>query len=401
MSKQIAIIGGGPAGLMAADVLSSQYQVHLFEMGKTIGRKFLVAGKGGFNLTNHLSGAALQAKYHPIGFLNTALSELDAPDLRNWLSALGIPTYVGSSGRIFPQRGIKPAEVLKAIRLRLEKRGVQFHFHHQFVGFDQEFRPFIQNAKETFVPQTAYYLLALGGASWAKTGSDGQWRTHFEQIGVPTHDFAPSNCGVNINWPAHIKTHHLGKPLKNIQLFCGEQHQKGEALISEYGLEGNAIYPIIPAIRDALAKGAPVSIHLDLKPNNDLPSLLQKVAKQTANSKTYAKALNLNGQEMALLKAFCSKADFQEPSRFVHLVKKLPLPVLSLRPLDEAISTIGGIPCSELNTDFSLKKHPHLYCIGEMVDWDTPTGGFLLQGCMAMGYSAGKAILAKQPLPPN
>ncbi len=390
--RSICIIGGGPAGMMAASVLSRRHRVAIYEKGKTIGRKFLVAGKGGFNLTNSAEGEALQQAYTPAGFLAQALNAFDSNALRQWLDQLGVPTFVGSSGRVFPRKGIKPIEVLNAIRQHLLDQGVQFYLEHEFIGFNGQEKPILRQADQVFVPEADAYIFALGGASWSVTGSDGGWQKAFTDLGVALIPFQSSNCGVNTKWPAQISDHHLGKPLKNISVSAGERTIRGEVLITNYGLEGNAIYPIVPMIRKELTTQSQTLLFLDLKPDNTSEQLLEKLKGKAAGSDTYAKTLNLDSVRMALLKNYTTKSDFADHQAVVQALKALPIPILGLRPIEEAISTVGGIPVDALNADFSLKAFPHLFTIGEMVDWDTPTGGFLLQGCFAMGNWVGHQL---------
>ena len=276
-SKKIIIIGGGAAGLVAAEQLSATCQVHIYEKGKTIGRKFLVAGNGGFNLTNAAVDKDLYTQYtaHPV--LQEALQRFDSRAMRVWLEQLGVPTFVGSSGRVFPEKGIKPIQVLQKIKEKLIEKGVQIHCNHEFVGFDANEKPLIKHKENTIVLEADAYIFALGGASWSVTGSNMAWLNLFEQIKVPTQAFEASNCGFEVNWKADFKEKYAGTPLKNIQISIGSQIIKGEALITDYGLEGNAIYPIIPTIRAALKMQTATHIALDFKPNNSHQSLLGKI----------------------------------------------------------------------------------------------------------------------------
>jgi len=370
--------------MMAAEVLSEKHEVHLYEQGKRLGRKFLVAGKGGFNLTNSLQNEALYAKYNPQDFLKTCLQKFGSQDTRDWLEGLDIPTFIGTSGRVFPERDIKPTIVLQKWTERLLHQGVHFHYHHSFIGFDTEAKPVIRHAADEFVPPGDRYVFALGGASWSKTGSKGDWLDSFANIGIATVPFQSSNCGLNIDWPAAIRNYHAGKPLKNIQVSVLGQQQKGEALLTDYGIEGNAIYPIVSAVRTLLNRKEQAFLSIDFKPKNTEGQLLQKL-KQNTKAADYGRTLNLDRTQLALLKAYTTKAEYLDATAFVEKIKKLSLPIQSLRPIEEAISTVGGIAIKEVNENFSLKRHPHLYVIGEMLDWDAPTGGFLLQGCFAMG----------------
>ena len=391
--KHIAIIGGGPAGLIAADVLVPTHEVHLYEQGKSVGRKFLVAGQGGFNLTNSVDGAELEAMYTPPGFLDEALAEFGSTATRNWLLEMGIATYVGTSGRVFPTKGIKPIDVLNAIRARLAERGVQFHLEHTFVGFDAEANVLIEHEGERTGIHADHTLFALGGASWSVTGSTGTWPELFAPLGIGTAPFSASNCGVEVAWPEAFAHAHAGKPLKNVRIHAGERSSFGEATITAQGLEGNAIYPVVPALRVALSSNTPAILRIDLKPNNSNDQLLDKIAGK--EPKNYAEALNLDRATFALLKAFTTKERFFSPFALAQDIKELHVPVAALRPIEEAISTVGGIRTEDLSPDFSFKRYPKLFALGEMVDWDAPTGGFLLQGCFAMGHHAAQAILGR------
>jgi uncharacterized flavoprotein (TIGR03862 family) len=393
--KQIIIIGGGPAGLMAADRLSFSHNVSIFDKEKNVGLKFLLAGKGGFNLTNSLQGGALTGKYSPAGFMNKALSHFDTEALRQWLFAMSIPTFVGTSGRVFPEKDIMPIDILNKIRSNLIKQGVQIFTQHEFAGFDNSGNITFKYQNQQIIRKADYIIFALGGASWPVTGSTGTWQTIFESMGIATLPFQSSNCGINICWPEAIKQSHAGKPIKNIRLFTDNFEINGEAIITDYGLEGNAVYPLIPKLRNKLNKNLPAYIYIDFKPSNTGEQLLQKTKEKDFTTKDYGKIFNLSTVQLALIKAYTKKDDFLSVDRFIRSIKKLTIPVESLRPIEEAISTIGGISLEEVNDDFSLKKYPWIYTIGEMLDWDAPTGGFLLQGCFSMGNYVALSILEK------
>lgn len=385
---RIAVIGGGPAGLMAADTLAPHAQVDLYEHGRQPGRKFLVAGQGGFNLTNSAEGEDLLLRYTPPGFLDEALKAFGPLELRAWLAELGVATYVGSSGRVFPLRGTKPAEVLLRIRERLEQRGVIIHVQHAFTGFGPHGEVRMENDQSSFTLAADHVVFALGGGSWPVTGSTGIWPPLFAAIGIEVHPFRSSNCGVEIRWPAAFIQAHEGKPLKNIRISADGAEAWGEATITRHGLEGNAVYPVVPAFR---AGGT--ELRIDLKPESNTDRLIERIGDKEA--KNYCAAVGLNRAQVALFKAYTPKDAFSSPARFAGYVKDLCLPVQGLRPLGEAISTVGGIATRALQPDFTLQGQPHLSAIGEMVDWDAPTGGFLLQGCFAMGRHAALGILSR------
>jgi uncharacterized flavoprotein (TIGR03862 family) len=394
--KLIAIIGGGPAGLMAADVLSQFHEVHIYEKEKGVGQKFLVAGKGGFNLTNSLKGNDLAAKYTPEYFLKEAILDFDSDAVRKWLLQMGIPTFEGSSGRVFPEKGITPAEILNKIKKKLTSQGVEFYLKHSFTGFGEDNNLILKSGRNKIEVTADYFIFAMGGASWSVTGSTGEWSKIFDKNDIHTLPFQSSNCGIHIEWPESIKANHTGKPLKNIAVSVNDVHEKGEAVITEYGIEGNVIYPLVPEIRKMLSANEKALIILDFKPFNSEEQLLQKVAGKTSTkTKNYAEIFNLNNTQLSIIKAFTSKETFLSPELFAKSLKQIILPVQSLRLVEEAISTVGGIDLREMNPDFSFKKHPNCFAVGEMLDWDAPTGGFLLQGSFSMGHWAGKKILER------
>lgn len=394
LKKSIAIIGGGSSALIAAYYLSPTYNVTIYEKKKTIGQKFLVAGKGGFNITNSLTGQNLVDKYTPKDFLKKSILNFDSLSVKNWLANLGIRTFTGTSGRVYVAKDTKPIEVLNSIKSALKLNDVNFVTNTPFIGFNSEIKPIINSKNKNIILNADYYIFALGGSSWSITGSDGKWLNHFNKIGIDTKIFEPSNCGVNIKWPDNINNHHLGKALKNILIHIKNIKATGEAVITNYGLEGNAIYTVVPEIRDTLKEGK-AEILIDLKPNNTKQELLAKLKIGDMNSNKYKKLLNLNSVQLSLVKSQLTKEEFYTPAKFITKLKKLNLIVDSLRPIEEAISTVGGICTTELNSDFSLKKYPHIFTIGEMVDWDAPTGGFLLQGCFSMGVEAANSLSQK------
>lgn len=387
---RVAIIGGGPAGMIAADRLADTFEVDLYEQGRTLGRKFLVAGDGGLNITTSQEGEALRTWYAPSAWMDPMLDAFGPPELRAWLQDLGIPTFIGSSGRVFPERGIKPAEVLKAITTRLQNKGVRVHLEHRFIGFDPAARPLMEHTGKTFGVQADHMLFALGGASWSKTGSTGEWRTHFDAIGITRVPFRASNCGIEIDLPTSVRQH-AGKPLKNISITVGERTIRGEATITEHGLEGNAIYPLIPAIRAQLDAHGEAELIMDLKPDSAVDALEQRLS--GAAWKERMSALRMDRPTVALFKAFTPVQRYLDGRSLPQDVKQLRVPVKGLRPIEEAISTVGGIALDEVNDDLSLKKYPHLLVAGEMLDWDAPTGGFLLQGAFTTGRWAAEAIV--------
>ncbi|MGB2273908.1 MAG: NAD(P)/FAD-dependent oxidoreductase [Flavicella sp.] len=388
---KIIIVGGGPAGMLAAIELSKTHEVHLFEKGKTMGRKFLVAGKGGFNLTNKATSKTLIDNYKGSTHLAKALQKFDSKATREWLEKLGIPTFVGSSGRVFPKKGIKPITVLNALKKRMLQHGVYLNLEHECVDFDKSSVTFQTKNGELKV-EFNRCIFALGGASWSVTGSKGDWRAMFEKNGINTLEFKAANCGIESSIIQEKLHNYFGNPLKNISVSTSEMTVKGEALISSYGLEGNAIYPLSSSIGKTLDKDKQAIIYLDLKPFQTKQDLLNKISPRTA-TKNYGYLFKLNKSHIALIKAFTDKENYTHPELFVKNLKRLAVPIHKLRPLEEAISSVGGIDSEELDATLSLKKIPNIYIAGEMFDWDAPTGGFLLQGCFATANLIVESIL--------
>lgn len=384
MKKSVAIIGGGPTALIAAYFLSDQFAVTIYEKEKTIGRKFLVAGKGGFNLTNAKKGNDLIASYSPSVKVRNPLTTFSNKHLRMWLAQLYIPTYEGSSGRVFPEEGIKPISVLRRIEYNLLEKEVHINTGYELTDFNNEQLTFANGE----LIKADYSILALGGASWKKTGSNGNWIHLFNQKGIKTSPFEAANCGITVKWAPDFLVAHEGKPLKNIAINLRGQELKGEATITHYGLEGNIIYPLVSLIRDELNKNGSALIEIDLKPHNTAEELKIRLG----NSNNYKDKLQLSPQKNALLKQFTTKAEYIDHSVGIQKVKALPIRIEGLRPIDEAISTVGGLNFESLNDNYSLKAFPNVFCAGEMLNWDAPTGGFLLQGCFSTGFWVAKHI---------
>ncbi len=383
MKKTVSIIGGGPtAFLLAAYLDTSKYSVTIYEKNKTAGRKFLVAGKGGFNLTHSESITQLIERYTPSDFLEQALTTFSNVDFSAWLDEIGIPTYVGSSKRVFPKEGIKPIEVLQAILKTLQEKGVTVQYEHTFTGWDNKGNPII-NKKSI---EADYTVFALGGGSWKVTGSDGNWLDAFAKQGVKTNPFQASNCAFQIDWKPDFISHNEGMPLKNIAISCDGKFQKGEAVITAFGLEGNAIYGLSPQIRAQLASQKKAIIHIDFKPMLSQETVLARIEASRKNTtQILKKELKLSTPQIELLKAYLSKDDYLNPVSLAKNIKCFPAEILNTGAIDEAISTIGGIALEAVSEYFEIKKMPNQYCIGEMLGWDAPTGGYLLQGCASTG----------------
>lgn len=387
MKRQISIIGGGPSALMlAAFIDEAKFDVTIYEKNKSVGRKFLVAGDGGFNLTHSESIAAFINRYTPADLLKEVLFSFSNTDLQEWLKSIGVPTFVGSSKRVYPEDGIKPIEVLNCILNVLYEKGIKIKYEYEWNGWNELNQPIFTNGKTV---EEGSFVFALGGGSWKVTGSDGSWLSLFKNKGIDTEKLYPSNCAYQIEGSAELKRKYAGQPLKNIEISCGGQSQKGEVVLTDFGLEGNAIYALSPQIRKQLANKDKSIISLDLKPSISVEALLQKIQKSKHRkiSDILKKDLKLSSVQMALLKNYVSKDDFLNLESLAKNIKSLIIEVVGVDLIDKAISTVGGINLSEIDSNFELKKLPNQYCIGEMLNWDAPTGGYLLQACFSMGVS--------------
>lgn len=392
MKKSISIIGGGPAALMLAALLEGEkFKVTIYEKNKTLGRKFLVAGKGGFNLTHSEPIAEVIARYTPPHFLEKVLLDFDNNNFRDWLDSIGIPTFIGSSKRVYPERGIKPITVLNAILNVLEKQGVTIQYQQTWTGWASNNNLTFNTDTEI---QSDYIIFALGGASWKVTGSDGSWLDLFKSQNISIVPFQSSNCAYRVDWPKNFILEHEGSPLKNIAISCLNKRQKGEAVITSFGLEGNAIYALSPQIREELDSKEQATVFLDLKPTLCYDDLLQKIKKSTfkKTSETLQKEVKLSPAQIGLLKKYLSKETYLNPELLAQNIKKLGLEITGSALLNDAISTTGGIQLNAVDENFELKNKKKQYCIGEMLDWDAPTGGYLLQACFSMGMHLARHL---------
>jgi uncharacterized flavoprotein (TIGR03862 family) len=392
VKKLVSIIGGGPAALLLAVFLDDQkFKVTIYEKNKALGRKFMVAGKGGFNLTHSEPIEEFIARYTPSDFLKEVLLAFDNHDFRKWIDTIGIPTYIGSSKRVYPKSGIKPIAVLNAILDVIEKKETNILYNHTWTGWNYN-QDLVFNTDT--VIQSDYTIFALGGSSWKVTGSDGTWLDLFDKKGIDTLPFQASNCGYQINWPEDFIMEHEGSPLKNITISCLNKSQKGEAVITNFGLEGNAIYALSPQIREELDRNQKATLFLDLKPTLSYDDLLQKIKKSTLKktSDTLRKELKLSEVQIGLLKKYLSKETYLNSELLAQNIKKLSVEVIGSALLNEAISTTGGVQLNAVDKNFQLKAIKNQYCIGEMLDWDAPTGGYLLQACFSMGVHLGRYL---------
>ncbi len=391
MKKSIAIIGGGPSSLFTAAFLDfNKFDITIYEKKKSLGRKFLVAGDGGFNLCHGESINQMITRYTPDSFLKNALLNFTNEDLRKWLNKIGIPTFVGSSNRVYPKKGIKPIEVLTKIKQFLTDKNVLFEYNHKWEGWNAKNELLFKNDKAI---NSDYTIFCLGGNSWKITGSDGSWLNIFDNKGIKTLPFLPANCAYEIDWKKDFIAKNEGKPLKNIALSCGNKTQKGELVITKFGLEGNAIYALSSEIQPQLSLHKKAIVYLDLKPMFTKEEVLKKVNNsQLKPTDILKKVLKLSPPQVNLLITFLTKEEYINKNILSEKIKALPLTILSAAAIDEAISTTGGIQLTEVSENFKLNRFKNTYCIGEMLNWNAPTGGYLLQACFSMGVYLAKYL---------
>jgi uncharacterized flavoprotein (TIGR03862 family) len=417
----VAVLGGGPAGLMAAEVLSTGgASVHLFDAMPSVGRKFLLAGKGGMNLTHAEPFDAFVDRYaEATSALHPMLEVFGAQAVRDWASGLSIDTFVGSSHRVFPT-DMKAAPLLRAWLQRLrhpqgEREPVQFHMRHRWIGWADAPSGRIglrlhSPAGECVVHARAV-VLALGGASWARLGSDGAWVAPLTELGIKVSPLRPSNCGFEIagstkhgadaGWSPFFAERFAGQPFKAVSLtFTGHDGRhfarRGEFVATASGVEGSLIYAVSAQLRDEIAAYGSATFHLNLQPDRSLEQVHAQVAhpRGARSLSSHLKSrLGLDGIRMAILNELLDKETLHDSQRLAEAIKALPVTVVATRPLDEAISTAGGVPWTAMDQQLMLQDQPGVFCAGEMLDWEAPTGGYLLTACLSTGRQAGQGAL--------
>ncbi|SHG94812.1 hypothetical protein SAMN05428948_2020 [Massilia sp. CF038] len=400
--SRVAIIGGGPAGLMAAEVLSQGgVLVDVYDAMPSVGRKFLLAGKGGMNITHSEPYVDFVGRY---GARQDAvaqwLAQFDAPAVRAWIHALGVDTFVGSSGRVFPT-AMKAAPLLRAWLHRLREAGVQFHMRHRWLGWDGAALRFATPDGQRSVEADAV-ILALGGGSWARLGSDGAWVPLLQEKSVAVAPLQPSNCGFDTDWSAHFSERHAGEPLTTVAISWKDaqgvlQKRQGQFVVTATGVEGSLIYALSATLRDQIGAHGSTTIWLDLLPDLSAERVLDEVTRPRgarSMSSHLQSRLGIKGVKSGLLRECLTAAQFADTDSLASALKMLPLVLRRARPIDEAISSAGGVRFDAIDpASAMLRALPGVFVAGEMIDWEAPTGGYLLTACFASGRAAGRGAL--------
>ena len=412
MNKQkIIIIGAGPAGLFCAYHLLqipdsvTKLEVHLFDQMPSVGRKFLIAGKSGLNLTHSAPLDDFATKYGKDEELfKGLLTTYSAEDVRQWAHEIGIETFVGSSGRVFPKE-MKAAKMLASWQKKL-KEFSNFHLHlnHRFTNFKQEkslcYNCYFEHEGEELAFQADKLVLSMGGGSWKNTGSDGKWMQLMNTLQVETTPLVGANCGYEANWSDAFIQKIDRSPLKNIELKIANRSSRGEMMLTPFGVEGTAVYNLSDTINEHLQKTGQAILNIDLKPDLTFQQILEKISNKKSKqslSNHLRKTLKLNNTVSMLLRELIDKESFNDQAKLAKCIKSLSLKLVKARPIDEAISTSGGVSMSEMNSKLELHKYPGVYIIGEMLDFHAPTGGYLLQACFSTAYFVAKNIIEVLP----
>ena len=395
---KVAIIGGGPAGLMAAETArAAGAQVDLYDAMPSVGRKLLLAGKGGLNLTHSEPLERFLSRYGARrASLEPFVASFHPEALRNWAKGLDVKTFVGSSGRIFPL-DLKAAPLLRTWLRRLRKSGVRFHMRHRWNGWDLQGALLFATQDDTKSVNADATVLALGGASWPQLGSDAAWVPVLRQRGVAISPLRPANCGFDVKWTEHVKTKFAGQPVKSVAVRSGilggaMDWRRGEFVITETGVEGGVIYALSALLRDEIESSGMSTLILDLSPDRNQARLARELARPkgkrsiASHLKRYA---GISGVKSALLHEILPKEQFADSVRLAEAIKALPIKLVAPRPLGESISTAGGVRFEALDDRLMIRDLPGVFCAGEMLDWEAPTGGYLLTACFATGRAAG------------
>jgi uncharacterized flavoprotein (TIGR03862 family) len=392
------VVGAGPAGLMAAQALAEAgVRVEVFDAMPSAGRKFLLAGKGGLNLTHSEPLPAFASRYGARAAEVARWLEVLSPQaLREWAAGLGVPTFVGSSGRVFP-KSLKAAPLLRAWLHHLRERGVALRMHHRWLGWSADGAMRFATPDGEVRRAADVTVLALGGASWARLGSDAAWVPVLEGLGIDVAPLRAANCGFNVGWSEHLRLRFAGAPIKPVALHFEDFVRQGEFVLTEYGVEGSLVYAASAALRDAIELDGQVTLTLDLLPGWDAERVLREVAhpRGSRSLASHLKSrLGLAGAKMALLHELLPREALADAARLAAAIKALPLTLNSVRPIDEVISSAGGVRLEVLDEQLMLRARPGVFCAGEMLDLEAPTGGYLLQASLASGRVAGCGAMA-------
>jgi uncharacterized flavoprotein (TIGR03862 family) len=394
--KNIAIIGAGPAGLMAAEVLArSGLSVDIYDAMPSVGRKFLMAGKGGMNITHAEPYADFLSRYTRQCNIEPLLNIFTPNDLRAWIHGLGIDTFVGSSGRVFPS-DMKAAPLLRAWLHRLREHGVNFHVRHRWNGWNEDGSLNFDTPQGLHTVAANAVVLALGGGSWPQLGSDAAWVPLLAERGIDIAPLRPANCGFDIAWSTHFSERFAGEPLKSVAATFGAMRKQGECIVTNNGIEGSLIYALSATLRDEIERNGSATLLLDLLPDWTMQRVLEEVNHPRGSrslSSHLQSRLGLKGVKANLLREVLGGQDFNDMNRLSAAIKSLPLKLIAPRPLSEAISSAGGVKFEALDENLMLRNLPGVFCAGEMLDWEAPTGGYLLSACFASGRAAGKGVL--------
>jgi uncharacterized flavoprotein (TIGR03862 family) len=397
------VIGGGPAGLIASEILlAGGVQVDLYDAMPSVGRKFLLAGKGGLNITHAETQEKFLARYGARSkTLESRLHAFGATPLRDWVHDLGVETFIGTSQRVFPKE-MKAAPLLRAWLHRLRTNGLRIHARHRWTGWNANGALLFSTPQGETAVTASCTVLALGGASWARLGSDGAWVALLEERGIAVAPLRPANCGFECMWSNHLRERYAGQPVKAVVASVTDangvnHHRNGEFVISDYGVEGSLIYALSAPLRETIAAKGHATLYLDLLPDHDAARVMTEVShpRGSRSLTTHLQSrLGLKGVKAGLLREALSAGAMHDAQQLAAAIKALPLQLTAPRPIDEAISSAGGVPFEALDEGLMLQAMPGVFCAGEMLDWEAPTGGYLLTACFATGRAAGLGALA-------
>lgn len=398
--KTVLVVGAGPAGLMAAEgICAAGHQVHVYDAKPSACRKFLLAGVGGMNITHSEAYPEfIQRYYDKADWLDAAIRPFDGQALRSWIHDLGVDTFVGSSGRVFPT-DMKAAPLLRNWLKRLRDAGVQFHMRHKMIGLSSN-EVIFDHVGESVIAQADAVVLAMGGASWPKLGSDGAWLPVLTEKGIDVAPLQSANCGFYSKWSDHLKTKFAGSPLKDVAFSFtlengGVVSKKGECIVTQDGMEGSLIYAFSKYLRDGINDSGQSSLLMDLLPLKSEEQVIKKLRNtkpKESFSKYLKRTLGISGVKTVLLYESFPKNAFQTPEALARCLKAVPVSFYKTKPIDEVISSAGGVCENSVDEKLMLKAMPGVFCAGEMLDWEAPTGGYLLTACFATGRLAAKGV---------